>query len=96
MKLTRREGGELLGETKGRGIGKAIFRYADGWKVRRSRSHGAYRAESEATSSARLWDDSMIPPEDTRKVLALGLSTMLGGCPLEQIDLWCLQHAPAS
>ena len=54
-------------------------------------------AESEATSSlARLWDDSMIPPEDTRKVLALGLSTMLGGCPLGQIDLWCLQHAPAS
>ena len=54
-------------------------------------------AESEATSSpVRLWDDSMIPPEDTRKVLALGLSTMLGGCPLEQIDLWCLQHAPAS
>lgn len=37
-------------------------------------------AESEATfSSARLWDDGVIPPEDTRKVLALGLSAALGG-----------------
>jgi 3-methylcrotonyl-CoA carboxylase beta subunit len=37
-------------------------------------------AESEATfSSARLWDDGVIPPEDTRKVLALALSAAAGG-----------------
>lgn len=37
-------------------------------------------SESEATfSSARLWDDGVIPPEDTRKVLGLGLRAALGG-----------------
>ncbi|KAH8147676.1 uncharacterized protein LAJ45_08140 [Morchella importuna] len=37
-------------------------------------------SESEATfSSARLWDDGVIPPEDTRRVLALGLRAALGG-----------------
>lgn len=36
--------------------------------------------ESEATfSSARLWDDGVIPPEDTRKVLGLALRAALGG-----------------
>lgn len=37
-------------------------------------------SESEATfSSARLWDDGVIPPEDTRKILGLGLRAALGG-----------------
>ncbi|KAI9811982.1 MAG: Methylcrotonoyl-CoA carboxylase beta chain, mitochondrial, partial [Thelocarpon impressellum] len=37
-------------------------------------------AESAATfSSARLWDDGVIPPAHTRRVLALGLDAALGG-----------------
>jgi 3-methylcrotonyl-CoA carboxylase beta subunit len=28
-------------------------------------------------SSARLWDDGVIPPSDTRSVLALGISAAL-------------------
>ncbi|KAJ5381695.1 methylcrotonoyl-CoA carboxylase beta chain [Penicillium cataractarum] len=36
--------------------------------------------ESEATfSSARLWDDGVIPPAQTRKMLGLGLAAALGG-----------------
>lgn len=36
--------------------------------------------ESEATfSSARLWDDGIIPPSETRKMLGLGLSAALSG-----------------
>lgn len=36
--------------------------------------------ESEAVySSARLWDDGVIPPAHTRRVLGLGLKAALGG-----------------
>jgi len=36
--------------------------------------------ESEATfSSARLWDDGVIPPSQTRKMLGLGLKAALSG-----------------
>lgn len=36
--------------------------------------------ESEATfSSARLWDDGIIPPSHTRQVLGLGLAAAMGG-----------------
>lgn len=36
--------------------------------------------ESEAIfSSARLWDDGVIPPAQTRKVLGLSLASALGG-----------------
>ena len=36
--------------------------------------------ESEATfSSARLWDDGIIPPSQTRKMLGLGLAAALSG-----------------
>ncbi|KAL4925759.1 putative 3-methylcrotonyl-CoA carboxylase, beta subunit (MccB) [Aspergillus undulatus] len=36
--------------------------------------------ESEATfSSARLWDDGVIPPAHTRRVLGMGLAAALGG-----------------
>lgn len=36
--------------------------------------------ESEATfSSARLWDDGIIPPAHTRRVLGLGLQVALQG-----------------
>ena len=37
-------------------------------------------SESDATySSARLWDDGVIPPSHTRHVLGLGLQAALGG-----------------
>lgn len=36
--------------------------------------------ESQAAfSSARLWDDGVIPPAQTRRVLGLGLAAALGG-----------------
>ncbi|PTB73636.1 hypothetical protein M440DRAFT_7318, partial [Trichoderma longibrachiatum ATCC 18648] len=36
--------------------------------------------ESEATySSARLWDDGIIPPQHTRQYLGLGLRAAMGG-----------------
>ena len=36
--------------------------------------------ESDATySSARLWDDGVIPPSHTRQMLGLGLIAALGG-----------------
>ena len=36
--------------------------------------------ESDAVySSARLWDDGVIPPSHTRRVLAMGLNVALGG-----------------
>lgn len=36
--------------------------------------------ESDATfSSARLWDDGIIPPAHTRQVLGMGLQAALGG-----------------
>lgn len=36
--------------------------------------------ESDATfSSARLWDDGVIPPSQTRHMLGLGLKAALGG-----------------
>jgi 3-methylcrotonyl-CoA carboxylase beta subunit len=34
-------------------------------------------------ASARLWDDGVIAPEDTRRVLALGLSAALNA-PVEE------------
>lgn len=40
------------------------------------------RIEQESTaifSSARLWDDGIIPPSQTRQVLGLGLNAALGG-----------------
>ena len=41
--------------------------------------------ESEATySSARIWDDGVIPPEETRKYLGLGLRAALGGSVVEK------------
>ena len=37
-------------------------------------------AESDAKfASARIWDDGIIKPEDTRKTLAMGLQAALGG-----------------
>ena len=37
-------------------------------------------AESDAKfASARIWDDGVIKPEDTRKTLAMGLQAALGG-----------------
>ncbi len=43
-----------------------------------------YEKESSAYfSTARIWDDGMIDPVDTRKVLAIGLSTALNA-PIEQ------------
>lgn len=37
-------------------------------------------AESDAIySSARLWDDGVIPPKDTRAFLGMGLAVALGG-----------------
>ncbi|CRK19537.1 hypothetical protein BN1723_011913 [Verticillium longisporum] len=36
--------------------------------------------ESDATfSSARLWDDGIIPPQDTRRYLGLGLRAAMTG-----------------
>lgn len=36
--------------------------------------------ESDATfSSARLWDDGVIPPSHTRRVLGMGLQAACGG-----------------
>lgn len=36
--------------------------------------------ESDATfSSARLWDDGVIPPEHTRQILGQGLRAAMGG-----------------
>lgn len=41
--------------------------------------------ESDAVySSARLWDDGIIPPAHTRRVLALGLDAALGGSRIEE------------
>jgi 3-methylcrotonyl-CoA carboxylase beta subunit len=41
---------------------------------------GRIERESEATfSSARLWDDGVIPPSHTRRVLGLGLNAALSG-----------------
>ncbi|KAG6069194.1 hypothetical protein E4U32_002329 [Claviceps aff. humidiphila group G2b] len=41
---------------------------------------GRIEAETEATfSSARLWDDGIIPPQHTRRYLGLGLQAALGG-----------------
>jgi 3-methylcrotonyl-CoA carboxylase beta subunit len=34
-------------------------------------------------ASARIWDDGVIAPEDTRRVLALGLSAVLNA-PIEE------------
>ncbi|EQL00780.1 methylcrotonoyl-CoA carboxylase beta chain [Ophiocordyceps sinensis CO18] len=37
-------------------------------------------SESDATySSARLWDDGIIPPQHTRRYLGLGLNAAMGG-----------------
>jgi 3-methylcrotonyl-CoA carboxylase beta subunit len=45
--------------------------------------------ESEATfGSARLWDDGIIPPEHTRRVLGMGLQAALGGQMKEQETAW--------
>jgi 3-methylcrotonyl-CoA carboxylase beta subunit len=41
---------------------------------------GRIERESEATfSSARLWDDGIIPPEHTRRIVAQGLQAAMGG-----------------
>jgi len=41
---------------------------------------GRIEGESEAVfSSARIWDDGVIPPEETRSYLGLGLRAALGG-----------------
>lgn len=41
---------------------------------------GRIERESDAAfSSARLWDDGVIPPARTRQMLALGLETALEG-----------------
>jgi 3-methylcrotonyl-CoA carboxylase beta subunit len=41
---------------------------------------GRIESESEAVfSSARIWDDGVIPPEETRGYLGLGLRVALGG-----------------
>lgn len=46
---------------------------------------GRIVSESEAAySSARIWDDGVIPPEETRKYLGLGLRAALGGSVLEK------------
>jgi 3-methylcrotonyl-CoA carboxylase beta subunit len=37
------------------------------------------RESDAAFSSARLWDDGIIPPSRTRDMLALGLEAALGG-----------------
>jgi 3-methylcrotonyl-CoA carboxylase beta subunit len=40
----------------------------------------SYDAQGHAYyASSRLWDDGVIDPVDTRRVLALGLATALGG-----------------
>ncbi|KAF1999046.1 methylcrotonoyl-CoA carboxylase-like protein subunit beta [Amniculicola lignicola CBS 123094] len=45
--------------------------------------------ESEATfGSARLWDDGIIPPAHTRRVLGLGLQAALGGQSVERESKW--------
>lgn len=44
-----------------------------------------YEKESHATySSARIWDDGIIMPEDSRKILALSLAACLSGVPERQ------------
>ena len=45
--------------------------------------------ESEATfGSARLWDDGIIPPEHTRRVLGMGLQAALGGQGADKETDW--------
>jgi len=45
--------------------------------------------ESEATfGSARLWDDGVIPPEHTRRVLGMGLQAAMGGQAKEVDTQW--------
>lgn len=45
--------------------------------------------ESEATfSSARLWDDGVIPPAHTRMVLGMGLQAACGGSAQEKETTW--------
>jgi 3-methylcrotonyl-CoA carboxylase beta subunit len=41
---------------------------------------GRIERETDATfSSARLWDDGIIPPQHTRRYLGLGLKAAMGG-----------------
>ncbi|EON69951.1 3-methylcrotonyl-CoA carboxylase beta subunit [Coniosporium apollinis CBS 100218] len=45
--------------------------------------------ESEATfSSARLWDDGVVPPSHTRKVLGMGLMAACGGSVVRKETNW--------
>lgn len=45
--------------------------------------------ESDAVfSSARLWDDGIIPPAQTRKILGQGLRAALGGITAENATKW--------
>ena len=45
--------------------------------------------ESEAVfGSARLWDDGIIPPEHTRRVLGMGLQAAMGGQAREMETQW--------
>ena len=53
---------------------------ADDGRRRRSRARSAPKYEEEGSpyySTARLWDDGIIDPLDTRRVLALGISAAL-------------------
>lgn len=45
--------------------------------------------ESEATfSSARLWDDGVIPPAHTRRYLGMGLSAAMSSRSTEKVTEW--------
>lgn len=45
--------------------------------------------ESEAMfSSARLWDDGIIPPSHTRRVLGMGLQVAVGGANEDKDTSW--------
>ena len=47
----------------------------DGRRRRPGRDRATYEAEGNPYySTARLWDDGIIDPRDTRRVLALGIS----------------------
>ena len=48
-----------------------------------------YAREGDALhGSARLWDDGIIAPPDTRNVLGLALATLRGGVPLRPTTAW--------
>jgi len=66
----------VLASTKGK------FASAEEEEAYKAKIRGQYEKESSAVySSARLWDDGVIDPADTRTVLALGLSAAVGTIP---------------